>query len=100
MNCENPKRSDSVLNLLKKNGFTNTQISKLVRIHPLLLLSDPEKILLPKIEFFRSMGVSSFDLPGILSSNPFLFTRSLKKQLIPFYDFLKSDLLSRRNPAA
>jgi mTERF domain-containing protein len=93
MDFENPERPDSVLNLLKENGFTNTQISKLVRINPLLLLSDPEKTLLPKIEFFLSVGVSSSDLPGILSSNPSLFARSLKKHLIPCYDFLKSVLL-------
>ncbi|XP_059439091.1 transcription termination factor MTERF15, mitochondrial-like [Corylus avellana] len=93
MNFENPARPDSVLNLLKENGFTNTQISKLVRIHPLLLLSDPEKTLLPKIEFFRSVGVSSSALPVILSSNPMLLARSLEKQLIPCYDFLKSVVL-------
>ncbi|XP_062145254.1 transcription termination factor MTERF15, mitochondrial-like [Alnus glutinosa] len=93
VNFENPEKPDSVLNLLKEHGFTNTQISKLVRVHPLLLLSDPEKTLLPKIEFFRSLGVSSSDLPGILSSTPFLFVRSIKRQLIPCYDFLKSVLL-------
>jgi mTERF domain-containing protein len=93
MNFENPERPDSVLNLLKENGFTNAQISQVVRIHPLVLLSYPEKTLLPKIEFFRSIGVSSSDLPVILSSNPSLFSRSLKKQLIPCYDFLKSVLL-------
>ncbi|XP_059438914.1 transcription termination factor MTERF15, mitochondrial-like [Corylus avellana] len=93
MNFENPERPDSVLNLLKENGFNNTQISKIVRVRPLFLLSDPEKTLLPKIEFFRSVGVSSSDLPVILSSNPSLFSRSLKNQLIPCYDFLKSVLL-------
>jgi mTERF domain-containing protein len=66
---------------------------KLSGYNPLFLLSDPEKTLLPKIEFFRSVGVSSSDLPGILSSNPMLLARSLEKQLIPCYDFLKSVLL-------
>ncbi|GLT53765.1 hypothetical protein SLA2020_270150 [Shorea laevis] len=93
MNFESPERPDSVLNLLKENGFTHTQISKIIRVEPLFLLSDPEKTLLPKIEFFRSVGVSSSDLPGILSSNPMLLGRSLEKQLIPCYDFLKSVLL-------
>jgi mTERF domain-containing protein len=93
MDFENTERPDSVLNLLKENGFTHTQISKVVRAHPHFLLSDPEKTLLPKIEFFRSLGVSSSDLPGILSSTPRLFARSLKKQLIPCYDFLRSVLL-------
>jgi mTERF domain-containing protein len=89
----NPERPDSVLNLLKENGFTNAQISQVVRIHPLVLLSYPEKTLLPKIEFFRSIGVSSSDLTAILSSNPSLLRRSLKKHFIPCYDFLKSVLL-------
>ncbi|KAF5455192.1 hypothetical protein F2P56_024795 [Juglans regia] len=66
---------------------------RLVRIEPQLLLSNPEKTLLPKIEFFRSMGASSSDLSRILSSNPALLTRSLEKYLIPCYDFLKSVLI-------
>jgi mTERF domain-containing protein len=93
MNFENPERPDSVLNLLKENGFTNTQISKIVRVRPLFLLSDPEKTFLPKIEFLRSIGVSGSDLPVFVSSSPSLLTRSLKKQLLPCYDFLKSVLL-------
>ncbi|XP_041016777.1 transcription termination factor MTERF15, mitochondrial-like [Juglans microcarpa x Juglans regia] len=88
-----PEKPDSVLNLLKENGFTNTQISRLVRIEPQLLLSNPEKTLLPKIEFFRSMGASRSDLSRILSLNPALLRRSLERHLIPCYDFLKSVLI-------
>ncbi|XP_059439736.1 uncharacterized protein LOC132172277 [Corylus avellana] len=62
-------------------------------MHPLILLSHPEKTLLPKIELLRSIGVSSSDLITIISSNPFLFKINLKKRLIPCYDFLKSVLL-------
>ncbi|GMY16933.1 transcription termination factor mterf15, mitochondrial [Fagus crenata] len=90
---ENPEKPDSVLNLLKENGFTKTHISKLVRLCPQLLVSDIEKTLLPKIEFFRSKGASSSDLPMILSSNPLLLARSLNNYIIPSYDFLKSLLL-------
>ncbi|XP_059439092.1 transcription termination factor MTERF2, chloroplastic-like [Corylus avellana] len=93
MNFDNPGRPDSVLNLLRENGFTPTHISKIIRVKPRFLLYDPEKTLSPKIEFFRSLGVSSSDLPGILSSNPMLLARSLEKQLIPSYDFLKSVVL-------
>ncbi|GMY16465.1 transcription termination factor mterf15, mitochondrial [Fagus crenata] len=60
---------------------------------PQVLLSDPENTLLPKIEFFRSKGASSSDLPTILSSNPHLLKRSLNKHIIPCYDFLKTQLL-------
>ncbi|XP_065616855.1 uncharacterized protein LOC136062102 [Quercus suber] len=90
----NPDRPDSVLSLLKEHGFTNTQIAKLVRTHPMLLLSDPGKTLLPKIEFFLSkVGVSSSDLTRILTSSPLLLDRSLENHLIPCYNFLKSVLL-------
>jgi mTERF domain-containing protein len=54
---------------------------------------DDEKTLLPKIEFFRSKGASSSDLPMILSRNPLLLARSLKNYIIPSYDLLKSLLL-------
>ncbi|KAK7845470.1 hypothetical protein CFP56_009232 [Quercus suber] len=64
---QNPDRPDSVLSLLKENGFDNTQITKLIRSRPTLLLADPENTLLPKIEFFRSIGVSGSDLPRILT---------------------------------
>ncbi|XP_050251835.1 uncharacterized protein LOC126698561 isoform X3 [Quercus robur] len=90
----NPDRPDSVLSLLKEHGFTNTQIAKLVRTHPTLLLSDPGKTLLPKIEFFLSkVGVSSSDLTRILTSSPLLLVRSLENHLIPCYNFLKSVLV-------
>ena len=90
---ENPERPDSVLNFLKENGFTKTHISKIARICPRVLLSDPENTLLPKIEFFRSKGASSSDLTTILSSNPHLLGRSLNKYIIPSYDFLKTVLI-------
>jgi mTERF domain-containing protein len=90
---ENPDRPDSVLNLLKANGFDDTQITKLVRSRSDLLLSNPENTLLPKIEFFRSIGVIGSDLPRILTLSPDLLRRSLNNHLIPCYDFLKSVLL-------
>ncbi|KAJ9696994.1 hypothetical protein PVL29_008966 [Vitis rotundifolia] len=68
---ENPKNPDSVLALLRDSGCTNTHITKIVTKLPSLLLVNPEKTLLPKLEFFRSMGLS-------------------KKVLIPKHNFLKS----------
>ena len=90
---ENPEGPDSVLNLFKENGFEETQITKLVRVVPRLLISDPKNTILPKIEFFRSKGISSSDLCRIITSSPDLLHRSLKNHLIPGYDFLKSLLV-------
>lgn len=61
---------------------------------PFLLLAHPENTLLPKLDFFLSLGISSSDLARTLSSDPTLLTRSLENQIIPSYGFLKSVLLS------
>ncbi|KAJ4828500.1 hypothetical protein Tsubulata_012465 [Turnera subulata] len=89
-----PDRPDSVLTLLRNNGFSETQVSSLVRKRPSLLLADPTSTLLPKFEFFYSIGLSSPDLARIFSKNPTILTRSLERQLVPAYDFLKSIYLS------
>ncbi|XP_062174814.1 uncharacterized protein LOC133879989 isoform X1 [Alnus glutinosa] len=93
---QNPEKPDSVLNFLKENGFSNAQITQIVRSHPLVLLAHPEKTLLPKIELIRSIGVSSSDLTTIIASNTLLFKTNLKKRLIPSYDFLKTVLVDEK----
>ncbi|XP_037497476.1 uncharacterized protein LOC105635070 [Jatropha curcas] len=91
---ENPERPDSVLSLLKDHGLTKYQISQIVRRVPKLILYDPEKTILPKIQFLRSVGVSGPDLPVMISRNPIFLSSSLNNLLVPFYDFLKSLLFS------
>ncbi|XP_068307407.1 transcription termination factor MTEF1, chloroplastic-like [Pyrus communis] len=56
---ETTERPDSVLGLLRDHGFADSEISKLVSKVPRLLLADPEKILLPKLEFLRSLGLQA-----------------------------------------
>ncbi|XP_031268382.1 transcription termination factor MTERF2, chloroplastic-like [Pistacia vera] len=87
---ETPEKPDSVLGFLRKNGFTNAHISKLVKKKPKLLVGRVEETLLPKLEFFHSVGISSADLAIVLSSNPTILCQSLEKQIIPNYNFLKS----------
>ncbi|CAI9785625.1 unnamed protein product [Fraxinus pennsylvanica] len=87
---DSPERPDAVLDFLTKHGFSKSQIAELVRKRPLLLLSDPEKTLLPKIEFFlQSTGVSKADLFRTISRDPTFLTRSVENQLIPIYNYLK-----------
>lgn len=85
---ETPRKPDSVIGLLRNHGLSQTQISNLIAKYPQLLLSDPDKTLLPKFEFFYSKGVSRLELAKILSSNPGLFSRSLENQIIPSYEFV------------
>ncbi|KAJ9178531.1 hypothetical protein P3X46_010409 [Hevea brasiliensis] len=91
---QTPERPDSVLRLFKEHGFTNSQISKIVKGRPQLLLAQPEKTLLPKFEFLRSIGVSRSGLSIIANRNPVLLSRSIERYLIPLYEILKSVLIS------
>ncbi|XP_054803838.1 uncharacterized protein LOC129307015 [Prosopis cineraria] len=67
------ERPDSVLTLLREHGLSKSQISNVVRKRPSLLLANP---------------------------NPTILTRSLEKQIIPSYNFLKSVLLSDEKVAS
>ncbi|CAA2979789.1 transcription termination factor MTERF8, chloroplastic-like [Olea europaea var. sylvestris] len=97
---ETPEKPNSVIALLKNHGFSKTHIANLVRRRPVLLLSNPEKTLLPKLEFFKSIGVSEAHLAGTISRDPTLLTRSLENQIIPNYNYLKSVLLTDEKVAA
>ena len=90
VNFETSERPNLVLNLLKNHGFTNAQISKVVKAGPNFLLSDPEKTLLPKFEFLGSMGLSDSECANIISGCPSVLGRSIKNHLMPLYDFFKS----------
>ncbi|XP_031286769.1 transcription termination factor MTERF6, chloroplastic/mitochondrial-like [Pistacia vera] len=87
---KNTERADSVLRFLSDHGFIETQISKVVKGCPRVISFDPEKTLSPKIEFFRSMGVSRDEVAEIIARTPPLLSRSLKNHLIPNYNFLKN----------
>ena len=91
---EIPEKADSVVNFFKNHGFSQTQITNLVRRLPSVLLSDPDKILLPKVDFFSSKGIPSPDLAKLFSGSPFLLQTSLEKQIIPSFDFFKNLLQS------
>ncbi|CAL5423639.1 unnamed protein product [Camellia sinensis] len=84
---------DSVLSFFRDRGFSDFQISKLVRKSPSVLLSNPNKTLLPKLEFFQSLGLSRTEVADLVASAPFLLRYSLKNRLIPALDFLKRVVL-------
>lgn len=90
---ETPEGPNSVLSLLRDNGFTDTHISKVVKKLPRVLLSDAKRTLLPKLEFFCSVGLSKADLGSMFVENPILLHCSLKDKLIPRYNFVKSVLV-------
>ncbi|KAJ8899928.1 hypothetical protein K2173_019633 [Erythroxylum novogranatense] len=94
MKIRSSERSDAVLTLLRNHGFTMSQISRLVKKRPVLLLAHPEKTLSPKLKFLRTIGISNADLARTLIADPNLLLRSLEKHIKPGYNCLKSMLLS------
>ena len=87
---ETPEKPDSVLGFFDTHGFSKSQTLKIVRKQPqLLVLSDTETSLLPKLQFFYSKGASKSDVVRIVASTPAILTQSLENKIIPLYDFFK-----------
>ncbi|KAF5205500.1 Mitochondrial transcription termination factor family protein [Thalictrum thalictroides] len=84
------KRTDSVLNLFKTYGFTNSQISKLLTARSELLVINPDKYIKPKLDFYRDIGISGPVLGKLLSADSKFILSSLPNKIIPFIDFLRS----------
>ncbi|CAA0831827.1 Mitochondrial transcription termination factor family protein [Striga hermonthica] len=89
LHLKSPENPDAVLNLLREYGFTAADISVMVTRWPNVLCSCPDKTLLPKLEFFTSIGVLPI-LAGKLSRAPNALWYSLKNSFIPSYAFLKN----------
>ncbi|KAF5733729.1 hypothetical protein HS088_TW16G00169 [Tripterygium wilfordii] len=89
---ENSERPDCVVQCLRNNGLTDKHLLKLVRSFPTVLVADPEKRILPKLEFLRSIGVSGSDLADVVSFGGNILERSLDEKIIPFYNTLKNYL--------
>jgi mTERF domain-containing protein len=68
LNIENLKNPNSVLDLLRTHGLTQTHIRKLISSRPRLLLADLDNILKPNMELFESLGISSTSLAKMLSN--------------------------------
>uniref|UniRef100_A0ACD5THE2 Uncharacterized protein n=1 Tax=Avena sativa TaxID=4498 RepID=A0ACD5THE2_AVESA len=78
-------KADAVCALLRDYGFTDTDIVRTVRSAPVILVTDPERILRPKLDFFTSLGFE----PCKLATSPCILTRSLDKHLVPSIQFIR-----------
>ncbi|KAI3801409.1 hypothetical protein L1987_29514 [Smallanthus sonchifolius] len=92
LNFKSPNKADSVIQFFKNQGFTESQVSQLIRKFPLALSCNPQKNLLPKFEFLSSLGLSSPDIVKLLTARPKSLGRSLKNHLEPSMSLLR-DLL-------
>ncbi|KAK3417895.1 hypothetical protein EUGRSUZ_H03880 [Eucalyptus grandis] len=89
---ETSARPDAVVNVFKSHGFSQSQISGIIRKWPPLILARPERTLLPKLKYLRSVGFSGSDLAPMITFAPYFLTRSLEKHLIPNFSRLRDFL--------
>ncbi|CAL9237821.1 unnamed protein product [Arabidopsis halleri] len=80
---------DSVLSLLRSHEFTDSQISNIIKMYPLLLIADAEKSIGPKLQFLQSRGASSFELTQVVSKVPKILGKREGKSISRYYDFIK-----------
>ncbi|XP_074347557.1 transcription termination factor MTERF8, chloroplastic-like [Apium graveolens] len=83
-------KNDSTVSLFKNYGFTEPQITSLLSKRPSILSINEDKIIRPKLELFSSYGFSADDIFHILLSDIEILRRSIKNQIIPCCEFLKS----------
>ncbi|KAJ8747559.1 hypothetical protein K2173_013055 [Erythroxylum novogranatense] len=73
-----PDVPDTVIAFLKRHGFSQSQIRKVVKNKPNILLWNPDKTLFPKLDI---------DVARIFSGYSSLFARSLERRIIPCYNY-------------
>lgn len=82
LGIESTEKHDSVIALLRKQSFTAEQINILMRKMPAIFASDPQKTLLPKIEFFQSLGGFDSEVTKMFMAEPRIFHMSLENHIV------------------
>jgi mTERF domain-containing protein, mitochondrial len=85
-------QADAVLAVLRRYGFSNTDISSTIRKRPTLLNTAPAKSLQPKLEFLASIGIEPPLLQRLVLLNPQILHRSIKSHLEPLFTSLREVL--------
>ncbi|KAF6134617.1 hypothetical protein GIB67_010113 [Kingdonia uniflora] len=84
------EEANSVVELFRTHGFTDNQTTDIITKRPSLLLANPYVNLKPKIEYFKSLGMSIPDIGKIISRKPIILSRDLENQIIPTCNFVKT----------
>ncbi|KAG8085580.1 hypothetical protein GUJ93_ZPchr0010g8212 [Zizania palustris] len=89
--------ADAVLALFRRYGFTEADITNTVRMFPIVLASDPDKTLQPKLDFLASVGVTTPLFGRLVSISPIILHRRIEAHLVPLFDSLREILGSDSN---
>ncbi|KAL3845814.1 hypothetical protein ACJIZ3_003217 [Penstemon smallii] len=96
---KNPENPNSVLSFLKENGFSKTQLEKIMINRPQILVAGLENTIKPKFKFFQDLGFSASEISVIISKDPWFFKNSLNNRLAPSLAVLKGILGSKEEVA-
>ncbi|XP_058726487.1 uncharacterized protein LOC131597840 [Vicia villosa] len=94
------QKPDTVLNLFKNHGFSDSQLGNMIAKVPGLLSCNPSKRILPKLQFLLSKATSNSDIVNLISENPRLLSPSLKNHIVPTYELVYRFLQSDKNVIA
>lgn len=86
---KDPEDSAKIMSFLRRNGFSDNRLEKMVKHAPRFISIGLEQRIKPKIRFFEEMGLSSDDIAKIISSHPGILELSLKNNIIPSVSLLK-----------
>ncbi|KAL3640772.1 hypothetical protein CASFOL_015740 [Castilleja foliolosa] len=92
---KNPERSDPILSFLRANGFSITQLEKILIYRPRFLSADLENVIKPKLKLFRDYGFSADETADIISKTPLILHCSVDNKLIPSFSMLEGLLGSK-----
>ncbi|XP_040989002.1 uncharacterized protein LOC121236627 [Juglans microcarpa x Juglans regia] len=87
----------TAVEFFRAHGFSDKQIKTLTMKCPELYVYNAQMILQPKLEFFKSLGLSDLEITKLLSVEPYILTRSLEKQIIPCIQELRRFLGTDEN---
>lgn len=82
--------SNSVINLLKDYGLTDTQIRNIISIRPTILTMKSDKTLEPKLKVFKELGLPGQDLVTLVKRNQEIFWKGLHTHIIPTVSHLRN----------
>ncbi|KAF9599740.1 hypothetical protein IFM89_001686 [Coptis chinensis] len=94
---ESTTNPDSVLKLFQKYEFTNTQITIMISRFPVVLLSDPDQTLEPKLQYLKQLGFSDTDICQFVTKCSNVLHSSLEYTIIPCFQLLKTLLPREEN---
>lgn len=86
---KDPANSAKIMSFLRRNGFSDPQLEKMVKHAPRFISIRLEQRIKPKINFFQEMGLSSDDIAKMISGHPGILELSLKNNIIPSLSLLK-----------